>query len=110
MKSVLERIGCFAGYIDNDIRKQKTSADGGGAMSLEQYMCLEHKGIIVIAVDQKYAPDIEEQLTEKQLQKGRHYFIWDEFCDWYIEIAKVRTWKEGTDVGFPSISGKPDCK
>lgn len=102
VKSVLERIGCFAGYIDNDIRKQKTSADGGGAMSLEQYMCLEHKGIIVIAVDQKYAPDIEEQLTEKQLQKGRHYFIWDEFLrrvlpilmayyfdQVYVELAQI---------------------
>ena len=25
-------------------------------------------------------------------------FIWDEFCDWYIEIAKVRTYKKDEDV------------
>lgn len=25
-------------------------------------------------------------------------FIWDEFCDWYIEIAKVRTYKKDEDI------------
>ncbi|MCD7867412.1 MAG: valine--tRNA ligase [Clostridiales bacterium] len=24
-------------------------------------------------------------------------FLWDELCDWYIEIAKVRLWKAGDD-------------
>lgn len=25
-------------------------------------------------------------------------FIWDEFCDWYIEIAKIRTYKKEEDI------------
>lgn len=102
VKSVLECIGCFAGYIDNDIQKQKMGVGGNGVMSLDQYMCLEQKGIIVIAVDRKYTPDIEEQLMDKQFQKGKHYFIWDEFLrkvlpilmayyfnQVYVELAQI---------------------
>lgn len=32
--------------------------------------------------------------------KGLYEFIWGDFCDWYIELAKPRLWnKEGGDVG-----------
>ncbi len=46
------------------------------------------------------AKDVTENMDRFELgiavQKV-HDFIWDEFCDWYIEIAKVRTWKKEED-------------
>lgn len=79
VKSVVERLGCFAGYIDNNIQKQNTGADGIGVMSLEQYMCLEKKGFVVIAVDKKYVSEIAKQLVDKKLAIEKNYFVWDDF-------------------------------
>ncbi|MBQ5446498.1 MAG: class I tRNA ligase family protein, partial [Lachnospiraceae bacterium] len=46
------------------------------------------------------AKDVTENLDKFELgiavQKV-HDFIWEEFCDWYIEIAKVRTYKKDED-------------
>lgn len=89
VKDVLERVGCFAGYIDNDVQKQKTGVDGNDVMSLKQYMCLEQKGIIVIAVDQKYTSEIEKQLMDKQFCKGKNYLIWDDLLRKVLLILMV---------------------
>ena len=47
------------------------------------------------------AKDVTENVDRYELgiavQKV-HDFIWDEFCDWYIEIAKVRTYKKQEDA------------
>ncbi len=47
------------------------------------------------------AKDVTENMDRYELgiavQKV-HDFIWDEFCDWYIEIAKVRTYKKQEDA------------
>ncbi len=46
------------------------------------------------------AKDVTENMDKYELgiavQKV-YDFIWDEFCDWYIEIAKVRTYKKEED-------------
>ena len=47
------------------------------------------------------AKDVTENMDKFELgiavQKV-YDFIWDEFCDWYIEIAKVRTYKKDEDA------------
>lgn len=78
LRNIVEHLGCFAGYIDNDVKKQKSGVDGFTVMSLEQYQGLKQKGIIVIAVE-KYVPEIESQLGDKGLSKESNYFIWDDF-------------------------------
>ncbi len=48
----------------------------------------------------KVAQDMTENLDKYELgiALSKVYdFIWDEFCDWYIEMAKVRTWKKDED-------------
>lgn len=78
VRNIVEHLGCFAGYIDNDSRKQKSGVDGICVMSLEQYMSLGQKGIIVIAVE-KYISEIEKQLEDNGLSRENNYFIWDDF-------------------------------
>ena len=47
------------------------------------------------------AKDVTENMDKYEMgiavQKV-YDFIWDEFCDWYIEIAKVRTYKKDEDA------------
>lgn len=76
---VLQRIGCFTGYIDNDVHKQRTGVGGIPVISLGEYMRQGAIGWIVIAMDVKYVPQVDEQLAKRGLVKGTKYFIWEEF-------------------------------
>ena len=45
--------------------------------------------------------DVTEKMDKFELGSAVqkvYDFIWDEFCDWYIEIAKVRTYKKDEDA------------
>lgn len=79
LRLVAEHIGCFAGYLDNDTEKQQMGRDGIRVMSLEEYMRSGRKGWIVIAVDEKYVPEIAVQLTEQGLVIEKDYFVWHTF-------------------------------
>lgn len=79
VRSIVERMGCFAGFIDNDTKKQNTGIDGVKVMSLEEYMQMCIRGWIVIAVDEKYVSEIKKQLAERGLLEEKNFFIWNEF-------------------------------
>ena len=53
------------------------------------------------------AKDVTENMDKFELgiavQKV-YDFIWDEFCDWYIEIAKVRTYKKDEEKNLITIN------
>lgn len=78
IRNIVGHLECLAGYIDNDVKKQNSGVNGVPVLSLEQYMSLNQKGIIVIAVE-KYVSEIEKQLGDRGLFKEDNYFIWDDF-------------------------------
>ncbi len=101
VRDIVEHLGCFGGYIDNDVKKQRSGAEGSRVMSLGQYMNLNQKGIVVVAVE-KFVSEIEKQLEGKGLSKGNNYFIWDVFLQKvlplilayhynfaYVELAQI---------------------
>lgn len=79
LKIELEYFGCFAGYIDNDVEKQKLGMDGRAVISLLEYLERGDRGIIVIAADNKNIPAISRQLEESGLYKDIDYYIAQEF-------------------------------
>ncbi len=79
LKIELEYFGCFAGFIDNDVHKQKAGKDGWAVISLSEYLERKDSGIVVIAADEKNIPAISRQLEESGLHKGVDYHNGQEF-------------------------------
>ncbi len=71
LKDIIEKTGCFAGFIDNDRRKQK--------ISLDEYLERGRDGLIIIATDDKNIPVIEEQLVCAGLKKERDFYEYRTF-------------------------------
>ena len=86
VRNVVERLGCFAGYIDNDIRKQKSGVYGSRVFSIEEYTASRQKSIIVIAVDRKHVPALTKQLTDRNFSADEDFFVWDDFLGRVLPI------------------------
>ena len=49
----------------------------------------------------RFLPEFEENLSKYRFDEaslGLYHFIWHEFCDWYIEMAKLVLWSEDADT------------
>lgn len=90
IKAVLERYGCFSGFIDNDLNKQKNGVgDGDRVFSLEEYLARGGRGLIVIAADEKNIPAIREQLCSVSLEEGKDFYNSTEFMERVFPVLSV---------------------
>ena len=68
-RPLFERQGCFAGYIDNDRRKQESGVNRACVVSFEEYCNKKMGGFIMITADEKNIPSIKEQLSRAGLKE-----------------------------------------
>ncbi len=69
---MLKRFGCFAGYIDNDINKQKTGVDDS-VYSFDEYLG-KRDGCIIIGTVGKMAAEIKHQMEERNLCENEDFY------------------------------------
>ncbi len=89
IRAVIEKTGCFAGFIDNDKEKQMTGMNGVRVRSLQEFLREEKKGLIVIAADKKHIPVITEQLIDEGLKKGIDFYEYKEFMEKVFPVLSV---------------------
>lgn len=102
LKSVIEKTDCFAGFIDNDYRKQISGVGGAKVISLQEYLDRDKDGLVIIAADIKNIPVITEQLNEAGLKREKDFYEYTEFMkdifpalalyandQLYIELAQI---------------------
>jgi len=75
----------------NMVGKEITEPAAGSLMPSDQW---------ILSLVNKLSRDVTENMDKFELgiavQKV-HDFIWDEFCDWYIEMAKYRIYQDEAD-------------
>lgn len=102
LKVVIEKTGCFVGFIDNDHRKQISGVNGAKVISLQDYLDQGKNGIIIIAADIKNIPAITEQLNGAGLEQEKEFYEYTQFMkkifpvlllyannQLYIELAQI---------------------
>ncbi len=101
-RPLFEKLGCFAGYIDNDRKKQESGVCGVRVLSLEEYFQEGNRGIIVIAADEKNIPAIKQQLCRAGLKEREDFYTYMNFMktvypvlstyfynQFYVELAQI---------------------
>lgn len=82
----LTALGLLGGYIDNDRERQGTDFLDKPIISLEEYLRFEDEPAIVVACAEKHALEIEKQLKQKRLIRGKDYFFDEEFHNKILPI------------------------
>ena len=60
----------------------------------------------IISLLDRLTRDVNEALENFELgdaQQKLHDFFWNDFCDWYIEMAKIRLRAGGSDSPVPTL-------
>ncbi len=77
---------------------ERPSIDGRESMALEDRWIMSRLNAVIASVDQLLG---DFQLSEAGRQA--HDFLWGEYCDWYLEMAKVRL-VAGDDSPLPVLA------
>jgi valyl-tRNA synthetase len=80
------------------------AAPGAGPPPAERPYALEDRWILS-RLDTVRA-EVDEAMVEWDLgrvARGLYHFVWDEYCDWYLELAKLRT-GDDADPGDAAVA------
>jgi valyl-tRNA synthetase len=78
--------------LDNGLKDCKTQPEG--------YLSLSQADRWIVSRLQRTEADVERAFTDYRFDlaaKAIYEFVWDEYCDWYLELAKVQI-QSGTDA------------
>ena len=88
-RPLFERQGCFAGYIDNDRRKQESGVNRACVVSFEEYCNKKMGGFIMITADEKNIPSIKEQLSRAGLKEQTDFYTYTDFMNSVYPVLSV---------------------
>lgn len=77
---------------DNGLEDCKTQPEG--------YLNFSQADRWIVSILQRTEADVERAFTDYRFDlaaKAIYEFVWDEYCDWYLELAKVQI-QNGTDA------------
>jgi len=77
---------------DNGLEDCKTKPEG--------YLSFSHSDRWIVSILQRTEADVERAFTDYRFDlaaKAMYEFVWDEYCDWYLELAKVQI-QSGNDA------------
>ena len=91
----------FCNKLWNASRFVLMNCAGRGVLPVPEAGTLSVADRWIISLLQKLSQEVEEHFAEYRfdlLAQALYRFVWDEFCDWYLEIAKVEMAGEGVDA------------
>ncbi|WP_047540842.1 valine--tRNA ligase [Methylotenera versatilis] len=78
--------------LDNGLEDCKTQPEG--------YLSFSQADRWIVSLLQRTEADVERAFNDYRFDlaaKAIYEFVWDEYCDWYLELAKVQV-QQGTDA------------